>query len=104
VIQPLIAQRLRITTLPSGERAAIIDSDIPEDAPPQLREGLARRAAVNAGGRCPCGATIALPNRAERRAAARAGTPLRVEVVHENNCPASTHNVIASAKRWEASR
>jgi hypothetical protein len=98
----MVEQRLRVTTLPSGERAAIIESVIPEDGPPELREGLARRALVNQGGDCPCGATIVLPNRARRRAAARAGIPLEIEVRHEVDCPASTRNIVAAAARWAA--
>lgn len=93
-------QRLRVTTLPNGERAAVIDSSIPEDGPPELREGLARRALVNQGGTCPCGAAIVLPNRAQRRAAERAGIPIEIEVEHEMDCPASTRNVLAAMTRW----
>lgn len=104
MMRPLIEQQLRVTTLRTGERVAIVDSVIPEDGPSELREGLARRASVNQGGRCPCGATIELPNRATRRAAQRAGTALEIEVVHEMDCPASTRNVLAATARWAGRR
>lgn len=102
--RPLVEQRLREVTLPTGEHAVIIESDIPEDGPAELREGLARRAIVNAGGQCPCGATIPIPNRAERRAAAKAGLAIEITVEHEMECPASTRAVIESTARWASRR
>ncbi len=71
-----------------GERILVLDLDIPDCAPDTIKEGLSRRAIVNAGGTCPCGAQAILPNRAERRRAARLGYVIEVEVQHEPECPA----------------
>jgi acyl-CoA reductase-like NAD-dependent aldehyde dehydrogenase len=79
--------RVRQTTL-HGERALIVETEIPDAAPAKLKEGLARRAAVNAGGTCPCGARAILPNRAARRRATRARKAIEVTVPHEPDCPA----------------
>jgi acyl-CoA reductase-like NAD-dependent aldehyde dehydrogenase len=77
--------RVRETTL-QGERALILETEIPDDAPAEIKEGLARRAAVNAGGVCPCGARAILPNRAARRRATRARQAIQVTVPHEPDC------------------
>lgn len=78
---------LRVTEI-HGERVAILDCPVPEDAPPEVTEGFARRAIVNSGGVCPCGARFTLPNRAARRRATRLKCALSVTVEHENDCPA----------------
>ena len=80
--------RVRATTM-QGEAVAVIDVEIPDDAPQLIREGLARRATVNAGGTCPCGARFVMPNRATRRKARRTGEVIAVTVAHEPDCPAS---------------
>jgi hypothetical protein len=77
--------RVRETTL-QGERALIVETEIPDNAPADVKEGLARRAAVNAGGVCPCGARAILPNRAARRRATRLGYAIEVRVLHEPDC------------------
>ena len=77
--------RVRETML-QGERALIVETEIPDDAPAEVKEGLARRAAVNAGGVCPCGAQAILPNRAARRRATRRGYAIEVTVQHEPDC------------------
>lgn len=76
-----------ITTI-EGVPTAVIGPVIPENAPERIREGMARRNVVNAGGRRPCGATMPMPNRAERRVARKTRTPMRVVVQHESGCPA----------------
>ena len=64
--------------------------DIPDDAPEDLKEALARRSLVSAGGTCPCGARTIPPNRAARRRAERRGQPILVtQVHHAAHCPAS---------------
>ncbi len=75
--------------------AAVVHSDQP--APGQPFTDL-RRGVLGLGQPCPCSpdAVLRLPNRAERRAAVRAKTPLRVNVEHESTCPA----VDASLRRW----
>ena len=86
VIEPVeFRYRTRLTTL-RGERALIVESEIPDNAPADIKEGLARRAAVNAGGVCPCGARAILPNRAARRRATRARQAIQVRVPHEPGC------------------
>ncbi|GAA4674321.1 hypothetical protein GCM10023215_02360 [Pseudonocardia yuanmonensis] len=70
-----------------GEPAALVLPAIPESASAS-REDLARRRISAMTGRCPCGAALRLPNRAERRAAVRAGQVLSVAIEHEDDCPA----------------
>jgi hypothetical protein len=79
--------RPRETTL-QGERVMVLDADIPDRAPDAIKEGLSRRAIVNDGGTCPCGARMILPNRAARRRATRHGYAIEVTVQHEPDCPA----------------
>jgi acyl-CoA reductase-like NAD-dependent aldehyde dehydrogenase len=88
VTKPIeLRYRTRLTHL-DGEPALVVDAEIPDTAPAAVKEGLARRAAVNAGGTCPCGARAILPNRAARRRAARTGQLLHITVSHEPDCPA----------------
>ena len=75
-------------TLMQGERILIFESEIPDNAPPDIKEGLSRRAIVNGGGTCPCGARMILPNRAARRRATRHGHAIEVTIQHEPDCPA----------------
>jgi hypothetical protein len=77
--------RTRQTTL-DGEPVLIVETDIPDGAPQAVKEGLARRAAVNAGGVCPCGARAVIPDRAARRRAARLRQLITVTVQHEDDC------------------
>ncbi len=81
--------RVDVVTLSDGRRALVVDSPIPDDVPEAVREGLARRAVVNRGGICPCGARLALPNRAARRR----GRVVRVLVEHELDCPAADDRI-----------
>ena len=98
-----IEQQLRFVTLPDGRRAGIIDSVIPDDAPAPIREGLARRAIVNGGGDCPCGATWPRPNRAQRRRLEHVDY-LSVEVFHADDCPAETEFLVRMVREWVATR
>lgn len=84
------------TTHIAGERTLIVSPPIPDNAPTEVREGMARRGIVNAGGTCPCGARMQLPNRTARRRAKRAGKPLHVRVEHEDHCPAATDRLRAA--------
>ena len=77
--------RLQVLTL-SGEQTLVLDAEIPDDAPDIVREGMARRALVNRGQACPCGARSVLPNRAERRR--NRGRVIPVVVMHDTDCPA----------------
>lgn len=71
-----------------GERTAFVLPTIPDGASDVVREGLARRRLVAITGACPCGARLLIPNRRQRRAAAREGRVLPVAVEHEHDCPA----------------
>lgn len=80
--------------VPGVGRVALVLPVVPEDAPPEVREGIARRRIVMTTGRCPCGARRTLPNRAQRRAMRRdkrTGPAVRhVDVEHEPECPATS--------------
>ena len=82
--------RPRETTL-HGERVMVMDIDIDDAAPADLKNGLAPRAIVNGGGVCGCGARMELPDRAARRRAARQGRVIAVDVKHDADCPALLH-------------
>lgn len=60
---------------------------IPDGVDEGIREGLVRRRLLMSTGRCPCGAVLAKPNRAQRRA--HRGQLLVVEVEHEEGCAAA---------------
>ena len=75
-------------TVMQGERVVILESEIPENTPEATKEGLSRRAIVNGGGTCPCGARMILPNRAARRRATRLRYAIEVTIQHEPDCPA----------------
>ena len=96
-----IEQQLRFVTLPDGRRAGVIDSIIPEDAPHVVREGLARRAIVNGGGDCPCGASWPRPIRAQRRKLDHVPW-LCIDVEHVDECPAETEALVAAVRAWKA--
>jgi len=74
--------------------------EIPDDAPSAVREGLVRRRLTALEGRCPCGAGVAMPNRAARRRAVRSGVPARILVEHEADCAASDRMLSAAMGRW----
>lgn len=99
-----VRERLRTATLPDGRRALILDCEIPDTAPELIREGLARRAIVNSGGTCACGATWAQPNRAQRRKLKQPGTVTWLKVAHEVGCPAGDAVLIPAIRAWEAGR
>ena len=84
-----------------GQRALVPVHDLPGDMP-ELAEALARRNVTVVTGRCPCGATVSLPNRAERRMAARHGGDPAVQhlvVHHEADCPAADENMAELRRR-----
>ncbi|GAA2546424.1 hypothetical protein [Pseudonocardia hydrocarbonoxydans] len=86
-----------VVDLPEG-RALVLSPTIPEDAPPAVREGIARRRITNTGGTCPCGARACLPNRATRRRAKRRGEMTRVHVEHAVDCPATDEALDAAMR------
>mgnify|MGYP001611305129 FL=1 len=73
------------------EDGALIVTLMPATPPnsPELAHALAVRAQAATTGRCECGATAELPNRAARRRATREGRALRVEFLHEHDCVAT---------------
>ncbi|MDO0914618.1 hypothetical protein QQM39_28425 [Streptomyces sp. DT2A-34] len=72
-----------------GQRAMVIQPSILDDLDPDLKSALAARRVANVTGECPaCGARVRWPNRAERRAAARAGRAMTIVFVHEDDCVA----------------
>ena len=79
-----------------GVRVLAVMPEVPDDAPPAVREGIARRNIVNNGGTCPCGARMVLPSRAERRRAKKQRRPVPVNVEHEHGCPAATEAIVAA--------
>lgn len=102
--RPLLPQQVRTATLPDGTLALVVEPVIPDDAPLAVREGIARRHLVNSGRACPCGARVALPNRAARRA--RRGSPpvVRVPVEHAVDCPAGDDALTAALDAWQGGR
>jgi len=89
----------------NGVRAALILPTIPDDAPHDVREGVARRRIIMTTGECPCGGRFTGPNRETRRAILRDqrnGTPdlWHATVYHEDNCPALDETLLAAIARW----
>lgn len=84
-----------------GDTVAFLLPTIPSDAPAEIREGIARRRVTAVTGECPCGAGLVLPNRAERRKAARTGEPIQMSVEHEDGCPAVDDVLIVAIREWK---
>lgn len=76
------------------KRAVLVTAEIPDDAPPAIREGLARRRLVATTGRCPCGAELVLP------CAPPAGALTVVAVEHEDDCPANDQAMAEAIAGW----
>jgi hypothetical protein len=87
----------------TGEVVGFVLTDIPEDAPHDVREGFARRKLAALEGACPCGARLLLGNRAQRREAARTGRcPAGVaRIEHAAPCPASELVLAEAIAAWE---
>ena len=85
-----------------GDTVLFVLPSIPDDAPDEIREGIARRRVVSVTGQCPCGARLVLPNRAARRAAKRSGCVLHFAVEHEDDCPAVDSTLLARIREWRA--
>lgn len=94
-----LAEQVSIVVI-DGVRVAVVSQVIPDGASDELREGLARRAIVSAGGVCPCGTRVQVPNRATRRAAVKTGQVLDVRVHHENNCLATNEAIQSAYDAW----
>ena len=87
-----------IADLPGIGRTCFVIPTIPDGAPDDVREGIARRRLVYLADdhRCPCGAIWVLPNRRQRRQ----GIAVRA-VVHTPGCPASDNRLDAALRRWQ---
>jgi len=92
-----------------GQRAAILLPVIPDDAPDEIREGIARRRLTTLTGTCPCGARMAGPNREQRRQMDKdrrrgiAGQVVwSIEIQHEDDCPAVNNVLTEAIARWRA--
>jgi hypothetical protein len=68
--------------------------EMSDNAPPIVKEGIARRALVWTAGGCPCGATVPVLNRAQRRAAGRGGV-VHVTIQHNDGCAAIAPATVA---------
>jgi hypothetical protein len=80
-----------IMDVEGGLMIPIVDPDTTDR---HAAEVLHLRNVANLTGKCPgCGATIARPNRQQRRAASRARMPLRVQMRHADDCPAGDARV-----------
>lgn len=81
-----------------GRRTAYVGPELREGLTPVVLEGLTRRRLVALGQACPCGARMAVPSRAIRRAARRRGqVVLPVQVEHDENCPAVCPELLSGA-------
>ena len=70
--------------------------EVSDGAPAQVKKAIRVRNQTPLCGRCPeCGAECALPNRAERRQAARTGRVLPVRVEHDDDCIAISADAVA---------
>lgn len=76
-------------------KVLVIAATPPPGAPPAVIDAWLIRQRANLTGRCECGATITLPNRAARRAAEARGEPVRATMLHEADCPASDEALAA---------
>ncbi len=87
-----------VRDVPGVGRVAYVLPVVSEQLAPQLLEAVVCRRLAALEGRCPCGATVTLPNRAERRRAVREGRTLTTTVEHEPDCPASDDRLAALAR------
>lgn len=94
-----------VQDLPGGRRALYVLPAIPDDAPDQIREALARRRIAAIEGTCPCGADSPEWTRQQRRArerakAKQAGRLTRATFEHEADCPAGDQILIPLLQAW----
>mgnify|MGYP001104857356 CR=1 FL=1 len=97
MVRHTLRERVRLVTLPTGDRALVIDTEPPDDAPEPIREGFARRALVNGGDRCPCGAGM---TRDDLTSAIAAGGIGCLSVAHCGDCPADDDALRAALDAW----
>jgi hypothetical protein len=100
-VVPVSGWDLAIAESHDGETIAFVPPHVPNDAPDAVREGIARRRITAVDGECPCGARLVLPNRAERRKAARTGQATRITGEHEDDCAVVDAALVAAVKAWK---
>lgn len=81
-----------------GVPSVVMDFQVPDDAPPNLKEGIVRRNIVNGGGMCPCGAKVTLPSRRQRRK--NKGQIMMLAASHTADCVASDEALLSAYRRW----
>ncbi|WP_329053915.1 hypothetical protein OG873_31480 [Streptomyces violaceus] len=83
---PITSNDITVTEI-GGQRVLVVQPVVPDDAPAPLKNASAIRRATNNTGVCPdYGARRVLPNRAARRAAAKAGRLPTARTVHKDDC------------------
>ncbi len=98
-----------VQQLPDGGRGLYVLPVIPDDASPELREGLARRRIAALTGQCPCGADSPELSRQQRRARQRRREKAQTMAVaaraafhHEVGCPATDDHLVPLLRQWMA--
>jgi hypothetical protein len=79
-------RRFRRSIRPATDRRLVVSRDIPDSASHREKEGAARRLLVAMTGKCPCGATLQVPDKL------KVGAVVIVAVEHEDDCPAVEAN------------
>ncbi|MDQ7877308.1 hypothetical protein Q9R08_04890 [Microbacterium sp. QXD-8] len=83
----------------------IVVQTIPEDAPPAVREGLARRRIQAIEGVCPCdGLLIWRDEHPDLSVWSGVGRGSDVVQVHRDACPAHDLNLVPALERWRQGR
>ncbi len=100
-----LRDELVVVERPDGTRIAYVLPVIPEDAAPEVREGLARRRLAALTGHCPCGESGPVLTRQQRRARererAKGGTAvIHAQFEHEADCLAVDDNLIPHLRAW----
>ena len=78
---------------------AVVVQSIPDDAPPLIREGLARRRVMTVEGVCPCGGRVVWPE-----ADPEPGTFGRPVQRHLGECPAGPAVFVPAMEAWRQER
>lgn len=79
-----------------GRPFILVDFEVPDDAPADVKEALSRRAVVMRGGVCACGGSAHWPTRGQRRAGIT-----ELVVIHRRDCIADDDNLRALLAEWK---
>jgi hypothetical protein len=85
-----------------GMKVAYLLPVIPDDAPPTIREGIARRRLAALEDRCPCGGRSPLNRAARRRLARQRGQVAYLGFAHETGCPAIDDILVEAIRAWSS--